>query len=233
MKTLLFILTVLASGAMAGMLHGTVNLAIVEPYLDAATDIEYRNLQPDDDTVQSLDSYHSYRTWQKGGMVLAGVILGVGMASLFGIIFVLYRHVLPGTHYVKKAVILAAVMWLVLFLVPFLKYPANPPTVGDAQTIELRVMLYVLFVAISGLGAAGICLLAGRVKNKKIFILFSYAALMTAAFVIMPANPDPVTAPVHLVDGFRAASVLGTGTFWAALPLIFGWMWARLRVDAA
>ena len=44
MKTLLFILIVLFSGALAGTIHGIVNLGIVEPYLDQAIGIENQNL---------------------------------------------------------------------------------------------------------------------------------------------------------------------------------------------
>jgi len=44
LKTLLFIIIILFSGALAGLIHGTVNFAIVEPYLDQAIGIENHNL---------------------------------------------------------------------------------------------------------------------------------------------------------------------------------------------
>ena len=44
MKTSIFIIIVLLSGAFAGFIHGTVNFAIVEPYLDQAIGIENQNL---------------------------------------------------------------------------------------------------------------------------------------------------------------------------------------------
>jgi len=44
MKSALFILIVIVSGALAGAIHGTVNFAIVEPYLDQAIGIENENL---------------------------------------------------------------------------------------------------------------------------------------------------------------------------------------------
>ncbi len=236
MKTLLFIAIVLASGSLAGLVHGGVNLWLVEPHLDAAIGIENQNLfasGEEEDTEEFWNSYHSYRDWQKGGQVLAGVILGLAMGSLFGIVFALSRGVLPGGHDVKKAVILAGIMWLVVFFIPFLKYPANPPTVGDAETIGLRTMLYVSFIAISGLGAAGLYQVAKRVKRgKKATAVGGYAALMAAAFVLMPGNPDAVTAPMDLVDGFRTASVLGVSSFWMSVPLILGALWQRLRPDA-
>jgi hypothetical protein len=36
---------------------------------------------------------------------------------------------------IRKALFLAGIVWFVLFLVPALKYPANPPAVGDPKTI--------------------------------------------------------------------------------------------------
>jgi len=44
MKSVLFIVIVLISGALAGTIHGVVNFAIVEPYLDQAIGIENQSL---------------------------------------------------------------------------------------------------------------------------------------------------------------------------------------------
>ena len=44
MKSTLFIAIVLISGGLAGTIHGIVNFAIVEPYLDQAIGIENQNL---------------------------------------------------------------------------------------------------------------------------------------------------------------------------------------------
>lgn len=44
MKTARFIAIVLLAGCFAGIIHGTANLVIVEPYLDEAIGIENQNL---------------------------------------------------------------------------------------------------------------------------------------------------------------------------------------------
>ncbi|MEM3135630.1 MAG: hypothetical protein QXW37_02760, partial [Candidatus Nitrosotenuis sp.] len=70
MKTLLFIALVLVSGCAAGVIHGLVNLVIVEPYLDIAIGIETQNMFKSgeaQDTPQFWAEYYSYRAWQKGG----------------------------------------------------------------------------------------------------------------------------------------------------------------------
>ena len=70
-----FIVIVLISGFAAGIIHGAVNLAIVEPYLDEAIEIENQSLSASgqaQDTPQFWVEYNSYRDWQKSCQLLAG-----------------------------------------------------------------------------------------------------------------------------------------------------------------
>ena len=231
MKTIVFITIVLVSGAIAGLVHGTVNFAIVEPYLDQAIGLENESLFASgeaEDTLEFWAEYESYRIWQKSGQVLAGVILGLAMGSLFGIVFALSKNSLPGKNDISKAVILSGIMWLALYLIPFLKYPANPPTVGDAETVVLRMMLYVTFIIISGVAVVGFYKLAKKLNsNKKYLALVGYAGFMMLLFVVMPDNPDEITAPMNLVNEFRFVSVLGVSSFWVCVGIILGLFWNK------
>ena len=233
MKTLIFIFIVLLSGAFAGAIHGTVNFAIVEPYLDQAIGIENQNLfasGEEEDTPEFWVEYEGYRVWQKSGQILAGVILGTSVGALFGIVFALSRHVLPGNNNVKKSLVLAGVMWLTLYMIPFLKYPANPPTVGDGETVVLRAILYLSFIAISGLGALAFYKLSTKFKNrKKIVSVIGYSIFISAVFFVMPENPDEITAPMNLVNEFRFMSVLGVSSFWISVGIILGLFWNRFE----
>ena len=235
MKTLSFIAIVLISGAFAGLVHGTVNFAIVEPYLDQAIGIENQNLfasGEEDDTPQFWVEYEGYRIWQKSGQILAGVILGVSVGSLFGIVFALSRNSLPGNHDVKKSLVLAGIMWFTLYLIPFIKYPANPPTVGDAETVVLRAILYLSFIAISGIGALAFYKLSKKLeKNKKLFSLIGYGIFISAVFFILPENPDEIRAPMTLVNEFRLMSVLGVTSFWISVGIFLGLFWNRFESD--
>jgi len=228
-----FIAIVLVSGFIAGTIHGAVNLVIVEPYLDEAIGIENQNLFTSggaEDTPQFWVEYNSYRDWQKSGQLLAGGILGMSIGALFGIVFAYSRNSLPKGHTVKKTFVLAAIMWLTIFLIPFLKYPANPPTVGDADTVVLRQILYLLFIAISGLSAVGFFVLYKKLQNKKKgFAFVGYAVFITAVFFMMPPSPDEVTAPMDLVNGFRTMSVVAVSTFWVAEAIILGALWQKYK----
>jgi hypothetical protein len=121
-------------------------------------------------------------------------------------------------------------MWLTIFIIPFLKYPANPPTVGDVDTVVLRSILYLSFIAISGFSAVGFFILYKKLQNKKKGLAFvGYAVFITAIFFIMPVNPDEVKAPMDLVNGFRAMSVIAVTTFWIAEAIIFGMLWQKYK----
>ncbi|AJW70861.1 CbtA family protein [Nitrosopumilus adriaticus] len=233
MKTSLFIIIVLISGAFAGFIHGTVNFAIVEPYLDQAIGIENQNLfdsGEEEDTPDFWIEYEGYRAWQKSGQILAGVILGTSVGALFGIVFALSRNSLPGSNDIKKALVLAGVMWFTLYIIPFLKYPANPPTVGDGETVVLRAILYLSFIAISGFGAVAFYKISKKLQNKKKLVsLVGYAVFISTVFFVMPDNPDEITAPMNLVNEFRLMSVLGVTSFWISVGLILGLFWNKFE----
>ena len=232
MKIGLFIAIVLISGCFAGLIHGGLNLAIVEPYLDQAIAIENQSLfatGEEKDTPEFWVEYNSYRVWQKGGQILAGAILGTSIAALVGIVFLFVRKTLPQGNNVKKTLILSGLMWFTIFVIPFLKYPANPPTVGETETVVMRGILFLTFIAISGLSAVAFYQVYKRLQNRKILAFAGYAVFISIVFFIMPENPDEVTAPMELVDGFRSASFVAVSVYWLTLGLILGGFVEKLQ----
>jgi predicted cobalt transporter CbtA len=233
MKSIVFIVITLLAGAIAGTILGVMNQVAVEPYIERAIELEMQN------TVQSgqvidPDEFTAYRFWQKGGEIVAGTILGLSIGSLFGIVFAYTYSSIPGSNNKKKALIVAGIMWFVLFLMPALKYPANPPAVGDPETIYYRQTLYVAFLAISGFSALGLAFLyrrMGSLNTKKTIIPAAYAAIIAGAYLAMPSSPDPINAPTDLVIGFRAASAITLSIFWGLLGVIFGSFWDKLNPD--
>ncbi|MGH9912360.1 MAG: CbtA family protein, partial [Nitrososphaeraceae archaeon] len=157
MKTVAFILITLVSGAIAGTMLGLINQILVEPYIDQAIAIEVQNTVASGESVD-VDELVQYRLWQKGGEIVAGTILGTSISALFGIVYIYSRDSLPGSNNKKKGLILAGIMFFVIFLIPALKYPANPPAVGDPETIEYRESLYTGMLVISGLTALSVAI---------------------------------------------------------------------------
>ena len=235
MKTGIFILIVLLSGCFAGTIYGTLNLIIVEPYLDDAINIENQNLFSSGEEIdgpQFWVEYYEYRSWQKGGQILAGAILGTSIGSLFGIVYALSKKSLPSRNNIGKTLILAGLMWFTLFVIPFLKYPANPPTVGDGETVVLRGILYLTLIAISGFLAIGFYQIFKRLKAKnKILPIIGYCVLISLVFFLMPENPDEISTSMELVNGFRVVAFLTGTVFWFTLALFLGVFWQKTNPD--
>jgi predicted cobalt transporter CbtA len=233
MKSIVFIVITLLAGAIAGTILGVMNQVAVEPYIERAIELEMQSTIQSGQVIDS-DEFTAYRFWQKGGEIVAGTILGMSIGSLFGIVFAYTRSSIPGSNYKNKALIVAGIMWFVLFLMPALKYPANPPAVGDPETIYYRQTLYVAFLAISGFSALGLAFLyrrMGSLNIKKTIIPAAYAVIIAGAYLAMPSSPDPINAPMDLVIGFRAASAITLSIFWGLLGVIFGSFWDKLHPD--
>lgn len=241
MKAFTFIAITLLSGALAGVALALINQLVVEPFIDRAIALENERAAAGSEggrEMIDLTGLAAYRLWQKGGSIAGGAVLGMSLGALLGLVFAYGRNGLPGSSNLKKALVLAAIMWAVLYVVPAIKYPANPPAVGDPSTIYLRQSLYVAILAISGASALGLALARKKMSatNKKGAVpalAAVYVAIVASAIVVLPANPDPVTAPADLVNGFRLASGATMTVFWLLMGAILGAFWDRTRPHEA
>lgn len=231
MDSLSFLIVSLISGAIAGTVFGFINLIILEPYLDRAIGIEVQNAIDVGEKVNP-EKHNDYRLWQKSGEVAAGTILGMTLGSLLGIVFVFGKRIISGSN-IKKALVLSGVIWLVIFMIPAIKYPANPPTVGDPDTIYYRQFLFISFILISGFTALGLSIIYTKIKSKVsikfLIVSIIYTIVMIGVFIVTPPNPDMITAPTDLVNGFRIMSMLTMTIFWITLGLTFGLIWEKLK----
>lgn len=228
MKALTLVGITLSSGVIAGIILAFLNLGIVEPTIDKAIALEVQKQVSSGENV-NMSELIDYRYWQKTGAFAGGAIYGAGLASLFGVVFVFARSRLPGKNNKQKAILLAGIMWFVLFLMVALKYPANPPAVGDPETIYYRETLYVGYIMISGLAALGMAVIwiRTRMNSKKIIIPLMYAAIMVTAYVVMPSNPDKIEISMDLIQTFRILTAITIGVFWGILGIIFGSLWDK------
>lgn len=228
MKALTLVGITLSSGVIAGIILALLNLGIVEPTIDKAIALEVQKQVSSGENV-NMSELIDYRYWQKAGAFAGGAIYGAGLASLFGVIFVFARNKLPGKNNKQKAIFLAGIMWFVLFLMVALKYPANPPAVGDPESIYYREILYVAYIMISGFAALGMAVIWIRINmnSKRIIIPLIYAAIMVTAFVLMPSNPDKIEISMDLIQTFRILSAITIGVFWGILGITFGSLWDK------
>jgi predicted cobalt transporter CbtA len=231
MKTMTFLAITLLSGAIAGALLAIINQFAVEPFIEKAIFLENQKAAAKGEVIDPV-AFASYRVWQKDGEILAGTVLGMSYCSLVGVVFAYSRPHLPGSNNKKKALILAGIMWFVIFFMVAVKYPANPPAVGSPATIYYRQSLYVGYLAISGFGALGLAVLyrkLGQKQSKKMIVPALYAALMLCAYFAMPSNPDPITAPMDLVTSFRTVSAFTMSIFWELMGFFLGMFWDKTK----
>jgi len=228
MNSISLLAVTIFSGAIAGTILAIINLGLVEPYIDSAIALETQRKISSGENVDMAELVH-YRVWQKGGAIAAGAVYGISLGALFGIVFAYGRKALPGDNNKKKALFLAGVLWFVLYLMVVIKYPANPPAVGDPETIYYRQSLYVGYLAISGFTALALAITWKRVQfgSKKILFPLIYAAVMIVAYVVLPPNPDKISISMDLIHTFRVVTALTIGLFWGILAIVFGSLWDR------
>ena len=218
----------LSSGVIAGIILALLNLGIVEPTIDKAIALEIQKQVSSGEKV-NMSELIDYRYWQKAGAFAGGAVYGAGLASLFGVVFVFARNKLPGKNNKQKTIFLAGIMWFVLFFMVALKYPANPPAVGDPETIYYRETMFLAYIMISGFTALGMAVIWIRTKmnSKRVVIPSIYAAIMVTAYFVMPSNPDKIEISMDLIQTFRIMTAITIGVFWGILGIIFGSLWDK------
>lgn len=227
--------SVLKVAVIAGLLAGAAvagfHALLIEPVLDRAIALEEHLSQARGEVAHEplID-----RPTQRWGMVLGFLLYGAIWGLLLGVAFHLTRAWQPSTRTITRQGLLLALLagWSVTMF-PFLKYPANPPGVGDAETIGYRQALYFGFMGLSVVGTAlaiGLYRFLKRTSRSSSLargqgMLASgfYVMYATAIYATMPANPDPVAMPAQLVWTFRTISFAGLIVFWMVLGSAFGW----------
>ncbi|MFC5802597.1 CbtA family protein [Streptomyces formicae] len=166
------------------------------------------------------------------GVLVYGVALG-GIAAL-AFSFVLGR---VGRFSPRAtAALTAAAAFTTVYLVPFLKYPATPPAVGNPDTIGKRTTLFFLMILLSVLlGIAAVVVgrrLAPRLGNWNATLAAGagFIAVVAVAFVFLPANDDAVKPgfPAALLWEFRVASLAVQAVLWTVFGVVFGVLAQRL-----
>jgi predicted cobalt transporter CbtA len=164
----------------------------------------------------------------------AGLLVGVGLygvaiGGLFSLAFAFLYGRVGRLRPRLTAVLLGVGAFAVVFFVPFLKYPANPPAVGRPDTIGTRTGLYFAFVALSLLFGI-VAVVVGRKLADKfgawsggLFAIGGYVVTTAVCALAMPAIDEvPAGFPGSTLWSFRTASIGTQLVLWIALALIFG-----------
>lgn len=163
------------------------------------------------------------------GLLTAAVVYGLALGGLFALAFAAAYGRVGRASPARTSIWMAAGAFVVLYLVPFIKYPANPPSVGDPDTIGKRTALYLIMILISVLAAIAAVrlrkLLAERWSGSTATLVagFAYLLLVIVAGALLPSiNEVPKTFPAVTLFRFREASLGMQAVIWATIGLVFG-----------
>jgi predicted cobalt transporter CbtA len=169
------------------------------------------------------------------GLFTAVMVYATAFGGLFGLAFAFaYGRVDGALTPQGLSILLAATGFIAIYLVPNLKYPANPPSVGEPDTIGMRTALYFIMIAISLAAMIG----AGSLKrvfaprfgdwNATVIVAAIYLVLMVIAGYLLPTvNEVPQEFPAVVLWKFRVASIGAQLIMWATLGVLFGTLTER------
>lgn len=164
------------------------------------------------------------------GLFVAVMVYSTAFGGLFALAFAFAYGRVPGALTPQAvAALLAAMCFVAIYLVPNLKYPANPPAVGAPDTIGLRTALYFIMIAVSIAAMVGSAALKRPLAaqfgdwNANVLIAACYVIVVAAAGLLLPTvNEVPDQFPAALLWRFRIASIGSQLLMWAAIGLLFG-----------
>ena len=204
------------SGAAAGLLAATVAYVLLEPTLRAAIALEGGT----DDGLVSRSIQE--RLGAPVGFVLTGLALGLILAAVD-------RGVRAGGSSWQRSWWLTLALFTALVAVPQLRYPANPPGVGDPETIGDRTGAYLLAIALGVVVVAmvGVALRqlheTGRLgPAQQVLAAGAGLTLVAICWAVLPDYEDPIDVPATLLWDFRIRSLAVTTLLWAALGATYG-----------
>lgn len=219
-------------GVLAGLLVFLAAHWLGEPQVDRAIAFETTADQANGEAPEpEVVSRHVQKTF---GLFTAAVVYGAALGGIFGLVFAYsYGRVGP-TRPRSLSAFLACIGFVAIAFVPSLKYPANPPAVGNPDTIGVRTGAFFLMILIS-IVAAVLSLKASHFSirrfgdwNGSLIALGLFIVLVgLCAYVLPVINEVPPEFPADVLWRFRLAAWALQALLWAAIGLLFGWFTER------
>ncbi len=218
----------LVRGMLAGLAAGVLALAVAyflgEPRVDAA--ISYEEAHSHEHGGAELVS----RTMQATGGLATGVLVyGVAFGGIAALAYCFALGRIGRFSPRASALLLAVAGLVVVYVVPFLKYPASPPAATNPDTIGQRTALYFLMVLLSVLLAVGAVILGKRLAprlgnwNATLVAAAFFVLVVGLAYAFLPSyNETPKDFSATLLWQFRLSTLAVQATLWTAFGLVFG-----------
>lgn len=225
----------LIRGMLAGVLAAIVAFGFAsiagEPQINRSIAFEETEqaAAPHDAGAMEMPELVSRSVQSTIGLATGLLMIGVAYGGIFAIAFAVAHGRISGPGARGTALLVALAAFTAIYLVPFLKYPANPPAVGAPETIALRTELYFGMMLIGTIVTVGFFVLRhsllGRWSawNATLASAAIMAVLLVVAFLVLPeVNEVPEEFPATVLWRFRVASIGMQLCLWTTIGLAFG-----------
>lgn len=226
------------AGACGGALAAAFGYALAEPVMDRAVRLESAREDAAQAAQQAagLTVAHHAEVFSRGtqhlGLLVASLATGVALGVLFGVLYAVLRRTDPGPGTERdgwrRALTLGGAAWFAVYLVPFVRYPANPPGVGDPGTIDARTRAYLAALGIGVIGALAALRLAqdlrrrGTLASRRQLAVVAVLLATLALPFALPADTDALDVPAGLLWQFRLLAFATSTLLWAGIAVTFG-----------
>lgn len=232
--------TLLVRGMLVGFLAGLLVFGFGrlagEPPVDRAIGFEAAM----DAAKAKADEAHGIHAMEEPELVSRGTQSGLGLLTgvvvystafggLFALVFAFASGRVGGLGPRALSALLGVTGFIAVYVVPTLKYPANPPSVGEAGTIGQRTALYFIMMALSIAAMIAAVILRKRLAPRHglwsaaLISAGAYIVLMAFVQFVLPAvNEVPEDFPAVVLWQFRIASFGMQLVMWTTIALAFG-----------
>lgn len=163
------------------------------------------------------------------GLVTGLVGYGAAVGGLFSLVFA-FAYGRVGTLGARAtSVLLALAAFVAVVLVPQIKYPANPPAVGNPETIGIRTGLFFIMLVLSIAAMAAAVVLARRLWashggwNATLIAGAAFLVFIAIVQIAMPPiNEVPENFSADVLWRFRVTSIGIHVILWTVIGLAFG-----------
>ncbi|MBN9253281.1 MULTISPECIES: CbtA family protein [unclassified Mesorhizobium] len=221
----------LLRGMLVGLIAGILAFAFArvygEPQVDKAIAFEEQKAQaageaPEEEIVS--------RTTQAGiGLATGVLVYGAALGGIFSLVFAFAYGRLGSLGPRGTSALLAVLGFVAVIVIPGLKYPANPPAVGNPETIGYRTELFFIMILVSVAAMVAAVGLAQRLWkqlgawNAAIVAALAYLVVFALVKAALPnINEVPEDFSAMVLWQFRVASLGIQLVLWAVIGLAFG-----------
>ena len=224
-------------GLLAGLVGGIVAKLFGEGAVGKAILFESHH-EHADDHAKEIVSRSVQSTW---GLFTGMILFGIAVGGLFALAYACAQGRLGRLGAQATALLVAAGAFVGLYFAPILKYPANPPSVGNPDTIGRRTALYFCMVAVAVITVISVFVASQQLAerfgrwNANVIALLGGVVVVGISYLVLPdVHEVPHDFPADVLWDFRIASLGIQAAVWLTIGLLFGYLTERsLRAPAA